>query len=65
MSLNKGDFPTSFDLKYELTNPALKKLTFDFELFKNYRPITNLAFLSKTIVSMQLNEYPCVNIFLA
>ena len=69
ISRNNGDFPTA--LKYGFVNPAFKKLIFYFEVFKNYRlllHITCITFQSKTIeriVSMQLNEYICVNNLLA
>ena len=46
-SLNTGVFPTS--LKKGNVQPLIKKRTLDCEEFSNYRPITNIAFLSKTI----------------
>ena len=47
MSLSSGTFPT--DLKRALVKPLLKKPSLDPNVLKNYRPISNLAFLSKVI----------------
>jgi hypothetical protein len=46
-SLESGDFPVS--LKTALVKPLLKKVSLDPEILKNYRPISNLSFLSKII----------------
>ena len=46
-SLKTGVFPTS--LKKGNVQQLIKKRTLDCEEFSNYRPITNIAFLSKTI----------------
>jgi hypothetical protein len=46
-SLASGIFPSS--LKHALVRPLLKKSHLDPEDLKNYRPISNLAFLSKVI----------------
>ena len=46
-SLKTGVFPTS--LKKGNVQPLIKKRTLDCEEFSNYRPITNIVFLSKTI----------------
>jgi hypothetical protein len=46
-SLESGDFPDS--LKIAMVKPLLKKLSLDPEIFKNFRPISNLSFLSKII----------------
>jgi hypothetical protein len=35
------------DFKTALISPSLKKLNLDFELFKNFRPVSNLSFISK------------------
>jgi len=43
--LSTGVFPKS--LKYALLIPLLKKMGLDIEVKNNYRPISNLAFLSK------------------
>ena len=62
MSLQQGEFPSS--LKHGLVTPLLKKDSLDPEELKNYRPITNLSFLSKTlerVEAMQLNGHLLVN----
>ncbi len=46
LSLQLGDMPTS--LKKAIINPMLKKLGLEL-INKNYKPISNLAFLSKLI----------------
>ena len=46
-SFKTGVFPTS--LKKGNVQPLIKKRTLDCEEFSKYRPITNIAFLSKTI----------------
>ena len=61
-SLMTGVFPSQF--KHGLVTPIIKKKDLDPELLKNYRPITNLSFLSKTterVVSNQLHQYLQVN----
>ena len=45
-SLTSGVFPAS--LKKGVIHPSIKKPSFDREQLLNYRPITNIAFLSKT-----------------
>ena len=57
-SLSTGSFPS--DLKSALVKPLLKKASLDCELYKNYRPVSNIPFLSKVIekaVSNRLLEY--------
>ena len=46
-SLDKGIFPTC--LKQALVRPTIKDLKGDSNDFKNYRPISNLPFLSKIL----------------
>ena len=46
-SLTDGVFSSS--LKQGIMTPLLKKSTLDHELFSSYRPITNIAFLAKTL----------------
>jgi hypothetical protein len=46
-SLDNGDFPLL--LKTALAKPLIKKLSLDSNIFKNFRPISNLSFLSKVI----------------
>ena len=47
MSLSAGIFPSP--LKKALVTPLLKKTSLDKEILKNYRPVSNLAFLGKLI----------------
>ena len=57
-SLSEAEVPDSF--KLAIIIPLLKKETLDSDVFKNYRPISNLAFLSKIlerIVSVRLNSH--------
>ena len=57
-SLSKGVFPQQ--LKEALVRPSLKKPSLDSEYLSNYRPISNLSFLSKIIekcVSLQLVKF--------
>ncbi len=61
-SLNTGVFPTY--LKTSYIRPLLKKSGLDKEVFSNYRPISNLSFLGKTIeriVSSRLQVFMRVN----
>ena len=54
-SLNLAAFPDCF--KLALLNPLLKKPTLDVEVFSNFRPISNLMFMSKLtekVVASQL-----------
>ena len=57
-SLSSGCFPSS--LKSAIIRPSLKKVGLDPDVLKNYRPISNLTFLSKIIekcVHKQLCTY--------
>ena len=47
LCLSSGNFPTRF--KSAVVKPLIKKPTLDYEVLKNYRPISNLPFLSKLI----------------
>ncbi len=47
LSLSTGDFPPSF--KQAIVSPLIKKPSLDKENLSNYRPISNLPFLSKLI----------------
>ena len=61
-SLCTGMFPSS--LKSAMIRPSLKKPTLDSDELKNYRPISNLTYLSKIIekvVHKQLTEYTDTN----
>ena len=46
-SLRDGIVPTDF--KHAVVKPLLKKPSLDHEIFKNYRPVSNLPFLSKVL----------------
>ncbi len=57
-SLSAGVFPQ--DLKSAVMRPHIKKASLDQDLLKNYRPVSNLPFLSKLIeriVADQLIEH--------
>ncbi|KAL5260695.1 hypothetical protein ACHWQZ_G010747 [Mnemiopsis leidyi] len=61
-SLKEGVFPE--DLKIASIRPKLKKPTLDVDDLCNYRPISNLTFLSKIlekVVHDQLNTYVTTN----
>ncbi len=61
LSLLLGDMPSS--LKNAIINPLLKKLGLEL-IKKNYRPVSNLAFISKLIekaVASQLIEHLKIN----
>ena len=61
MSLG-STFPSSF--KKSIIVPLLKKPSLDAEVLKHYRPVSNLAFISKIIekaVVLQLNEHLSTN----
>ena len=47
MSLRESMFPKS--LKTALIRPLLKKTGLDSDILKNYRPVSNLTFISKVI----------------
>lgn len=47
MSLEQGTVPP--DLKRALVSPLIKKPSLDCEQHKNYRPVSNLTFISKVI----------------
>ena len=58
MSLELGTFPIT--MKRAQVIPLLKKPSLDSEQLKNYRPVSNLTFLSKVIervVALRLGEY--------
>ena len=57
-SLREGRVPTSF--KTAAITPLIKKANLDPEILKNYRPVSNLPFLSKVlekVVLAQLKEH--------
>ena len=47
LCLTTGDFPIS--CKSSIVIPLIKKLSLDREMLENYRPVSNLSFLSKVI----------------
>ena len=58
LSLTNSYVPTEF--KKATVRPLIKKSTLDPESFKNYRPVSNLGFLSKLcekIVSIRLQDH--------
>jgi len=57
-SIKTGVYPSSY--KQALVTPLLKKPKLDPELCKNYRPVSNLGFLSKIlekVVAAQLDQH--------
>ncbi len=64
-SLQSGHVPSA--LKTAIIRPLLKKPTFDPQTLANYRPISNLPFLSKVlekVVARHLQDHlKCNNIF--
>ncbi|PIK39502.1 hypothetical protein BSL78_23656 [Apostichopus japonicus] len=57
-SLSSSCFPESQKIAY--VRPLLKKAGLDREILKNYRPVSNLKFLGKTIervVSSRINDH--------
>ena len=61
-SLSTGEFPQAF--KNALVTPLLKKRTLDEEVLNNYRPVSNLTFISKVtekVVASRLNHHLMVN----
>ena len=58
ISLSSGIFPSAF--KTSCVKPIIKKPNLDPEILANYRPISNLPFISKVlerIVAFQLHSY--------
>ena len=58
LSLSTGNFPLLF--KHSLVTPLLKKPSLDKEILSNYRPVSNLSFISKLterIVLSRINDY--------
>lgn len=53
-SLRTGVFPNDF--KYSLVRPSVKDTSGDKNAFKNYRPISNLCFLSKFLEKCVLKQ---------
>ena len=53
-SLHSGLFPSAF--KSAIVKPLLKKTTLKPEIMKNYRPVSNLSFLSKILEKVVLRQ---------
>ena len=61
-SLQSGHVPDIY--KHAVVTPLIKKQSLDQNILKNYRPISNLSFISKIlerIVLSQINEYLQLN----
>ena len=61
-SLKEGNVPQS--LKIALVTPVIKKASLDRNIMKNYRPISNLAFIGKVlekVVASQLHNHLSTN----
>lgn len=57
-SLSTGAVP--LNMKSAIVNPLLKKLTLDQDCLKNYRPVSNLTFVSKLVekaVDMHVSDH--------
>ena len=54
ISLLTGNFPESF--KRAVVKPLLKKSSLDQNTLKNYRPVSNLSFLSKVLEKLVLQQ---------
>ena len=52
--MNLGEIPSS--LKVAQTRPMLKTVDLDSSMLANYRPISNLCFLSKTLERVVANQ---------
>ena len=62
LSFNSASMPSS--MKNAVLSPLLKKPSLDFELFSNFRLVSNLKFLSKVIekvAAIRLTNYLCDN----
>ena len=58
LSLASSKFPTSF--KSSIVTPILKKISLDPSIISNYRPLSNLSFLSKILekaIYLQLSNF--------
>jgi exonuclease III len=57
-SLKEGEFPETF--KHAIVSPLIKKPTLNKEDFKNYRPVSNLNYISKLlerVVASQIKNH--------
>ena len=55
LSLSSGTFPDTY--KTALVKPLLKKITLDPDCLKNFRPVSNLAFVSKLIEKVVSDQF--------
>ena len=58
LSLSTGEFPSQF--KHAIVTPLIKKPSLDRESLSNYRPISNLSFISKLterVIKDRLHEH--------
>ena len=55
LSLSSGTFPSLF--KTAQVKPLLKKVSLNPELLQNYRPVSNLTFVSKLIEKVAANQF--------
>jgi len=53
-SLTSGSFPKY--MKTALVKPLIKKSSFDPDDYKNYRPVSNLGFVSKVVERIVANQ---------
>ena len=62
LSISSGQFPSNYS--HALVKPLLKNQSLDPEILKNYRPVSNLSFLSKIlekVVARRLFSYMSKN----
>ena len=55
LSFSTSQFPD--DLKMAIVIPLIKKIILDWENHKNYRPVSNLAFLGKLIEKTAIRRF--------
>ena len=62
LSLSNGVMPDQW--KRAIVTPLLKKANLDHEILKNFRPVSNLAFISKLVekvVAVRLQDHMTTN----
>jgi len=57
LSLKSGIFPELYKLAH--VKPLLKKITLDPDILKNYRPVSNLTYISKLIEKAVAKQITC------
>ena len=55
LSLSSGEFPDFYKIAH--VKPLLKKISLDPECLKNFRPVSNLTFISKLIEKVVANQF--------